>query len=77
MIEERHDRSDHDGDGPCSRCNPECACCKAELEAVTDRGYWTVVLTTPEGVACKRETFCLSCVSRLARLGVNTLPEDN
>lgn len=72
----RHDRSDHDGDGPCAACYPECAGCGAEIVAAVG-GYWTLVLRTPEGIECPRQTFCLSCVVKLAQLGVATVPEEN
>ena len=72
----RHDRTDHCGDGPCAACYPECAGCGAEIIAAVG-GYWTLKLTTPEGIDGERQTFCLPCVVKLAQLGVATVPETN
>lgn len=75
----RHDRTDHDGAGPCIYCNPECAGCKAEIIAAVG-GYWTLRLTTPEGHRCPPKTFCLGCVIKLSTqfgIDLSVAPEDN
>lgn len=64
-----HERSEHNGDGPCAACYPLCAGCDCVIVAAVGDA-WRVRVKDPIGREMAWQAFCLPCMVELAKVGL-------